>query len=411
MRRVVVVGAGLAGLSAAEELRRRGFDGQVTIVGAEHHRPYRRPPLSKHPLPTSHADVALAQADHLEASWMLGVAAQRLEPARRVVHVGDGVALDYDGLVVATGSRARQLPVRLHRNLPEVLTLRGLDDLQRLRDHVSRSPRVVIIGAGFLGSELASTLRAQGLTVSLVESAPLPLIGALGTPMAQRVTRAHEEHGVRQHLGRSVAALLGAGRLEAVRLDDDTIVPADLLIVAMGAEPDTGWLRGSGIPLDDGVLVDHVGVAAPGIVAAGDVARWPHPWDDHRTFRVEHYNGALSQGSHVAGTLLGDARPQEHLPSFSAHIHGLRIHSVGFTGARYRFDVVRQGADDRFLAEYRDGDRVVGAITHGHVRDLVRYRSTMTAERGRSGTRPYAAEPARRHTAEVSGWSPEDVTA
>ncbi|MDV3222760.1 FAD/NAD(P)-binding oxidoreductase, partial [Intrasporangium sp.] len=190
-----------------------------------------------------------------------------------------------------------------------------------------------------------------------------------------------------------------------------TIVPADLLIVAMGAEPDTGWLRGSGIPLDDGVLVDHFGVAAPGIVAAGDVARWPHPWDEHRTFRVEHYNGALSQGSHVAGTLLGDARPHEHLPSFWAHIHGLRLHSVGFTGARYRFDLVRQGVDGRFLAEYRDGDRVVGAITHGHVRELVRYRSTITAELGRSGTKPYAAEPAGRHTAEVSGRSPEDVTA
>jgi NADPH-dependent 2,4-dienoyl-CoA reductase/sulfur reductase-like enzyme len=376
MRRVVIVGAGLAGLSAAEELRRRGHDGDVTIIGAEAYKPYRRPPLSKHPLPTSHADVALRQADRLEATWLLGAAARRLDPRRRVVELDDGLDVGYDHLVIATGARARELPAALHRNLPEVLTIRGIDDILRLREHAAQGPRVVIVGGGFLGSELAGSLRALGLRVDIVEREQLPLLGPLGEEVAGRLSRAHRENGVGQHLGRVVAKLHGRDRLEAVQLDDGTLLRADLLVTATGSEPDTSWLKDSGIPVRGGVLVDRTGAAGPDVVAAGDVARWPHPWDGGASIRVEHYNGALAQGSHVAGTLLGDAQPYGQLPSFWAHIHDLRLHSVGFTGHSHRFHVVKQSSDGRFLGEYRAGGRVVGAITHGHVRDLMAYRTT-----------------------------------
>jgi NADPH-dependent 2,4-dienoyl-CoA reductase/sulfur reductase-like enzyme len=376
MRRVVIVGAGLAGLSAADELRRRGHDGELTIIGAERHKPYRRPPLSKHPLPTSHADVALGQADRLEATWLLGSPARGLDTRRRVVELEDGTSLGYDGLVIATGSRARELPPALRRNLRQVLTIRGIDDLVRLQEHLLHAPRVVILGGGFLGSELAGSLRARGLAVDIVERERLPLLGPLGEVVAGRVTRAHRDAGVGLHVGRVMSKLIGTAGVEAVLLDDGTVLAADLVITATGSEPDTRWLRGSQISLDGGVLVDRTGAAAPGVVSAGDVARWPHPWETGARIRVEHYNGALAQGAHVAGTLLGDARPYRQPPSFWAHIHDLRLHSVGFTGARYRLHWVKQGADGRFLAEYCSGTRVVGAIAHGHVRDLAVYRTT-----------------------------------
>ncbi|HEY9494445.1 MAG TPA: FAD/NAD(P)-binding oxidoreductase [Intrasporangium sp.] len=377
MRRIVIVGAGLAGLSAAEELRRRGHDGDLTVIGAEPHRPYRRPPLSKHPLPRAQADVALGSADHLRATWVLGTPARHLDRRRRLVQLADGEQVAFDGLVIGTGCRARELPRALHRGLPEVITVRGVDDLARLRDHLLRRPRVVIAGGGFLGSELAGSIRELGLPVELVERARLPLLRALGPEVAERVSRAHRERGVVQHLGRVVTELLGADHLEAVRLDDGTTIPAELLITAMGSEPNIEWLTGSGLALTDGVLVDETGTAAPGIVAAGDVARWPHPWDRSARIRVEHYHGALAQGTHVARTLFGDAQRYDGLPSFWAHIHDLRLHSVGFTGGTHRLHIVKSHPDGRFLAEYRHRDRVVGAITHGFVRDLLPYRLTL----------------------------------
>lgn len=376
-RRVLIVGAGLAGLSAAEELRRLGHEGELTIVGAEPYRPYRRPPLSKHPLPSAHADVALASADGLEATWVVGTPARRLVRRRRVVELGDGELLPFDDLVIATGARARELPPTVRRALPEVVTLRGVDDLTELRSHLVRRPRVVIVGGGFLGCELAGLIRAMGLAVDIVVRDRLPLLKALGPEVAEQVSRVHHERGVRQHLGRVVTELLGTECLEGVRLDDGSVLPAELVIVALGSEPDTDWLAGSGLTLDDGVLVDETGSAGHRVVAAGDVARWPHPWDSASRIRVEHYHGALAQGAHVARTLLGDPQRYEGLPSFSAHIHDLPLHSVGFTGADYRLRLVKSAPDGRFLAEYRREGRTVGAITHGYVRDLLPYRHTL----------------------------------
>ncbi|WP_246219476.1 NAD(P)/FAD-dependent oxidoreductase [Phytoactinopolyspora halotolerans] len=370
MRRVVIVGAGPAAMSAVAELRRQDYQGSILVIGAEPHMPYRRPPLSKHPLPTSHAQLALDQAGRAEATWLLGRSAHHLDRQNRVLLLDGGDEIPYDGLIIATGVRARRLPGRLHQGRPEVMTLRGFGDLARLHGRLQRVTRVVILGAGFLGSELAATIRRLGCSVDLVERDRLPLLGPLGPVLAQRIADEHRRHDVRLHLGRTVDRLHGTDRLDAVRLDDGTTLPADLLITALGSIPETGWLAGSGLVLDDGVRVDNTGRAAPGIVAAGDVARWPHPWPAGESVRAEHHDEAVAQGAHVARTLLGDPAPYAHTLAFSTHIHDMRLHSVGFTGKNYRLHVVKEGPGGRMLAEYRHAGRLVGAITHGYIRDL-----------------------------------------
>ncbi|MFB4264066.1 NAD(P)/FAD-dependent oxidoreductase [Nonomuraea sp. GTA35] len=378
MRRIAIAGAGLAGLTAAQELRRLGYDGEISMVGAERHLPYRRPPLSKEFLLDHDADVGLPGTGELGATWLLGHAATGLDLPGRRLHRGALEPVTFDGLVIATGARARTLPGT--GGLPGVVTLRGLDDARALRAALGARPRVVIAGAGFIGSELAATLRGLDLRVTLVDPGRVPLRRPLGERLGAVIADLHRAHGVDLRLGRRVVTAAGAGRVERVHLDDGTVLPAGLLVVALGAEPETGWLRGTGLRLDDGVVVDRHGLAAPGVAAAGDVARRPSGLLGGQLVRVEHYSDAAGQGAHAARSLLGAAAPAGPVPSFWCDLYGHRLRSVGVTGTGCRPRLIHLEPDGRFLAEYHRDGRVVGAVTAGFVRHLATYRHLLAGE-------------------------------
>jgi NADPH-dependent 2,4-dienoyl-CoA reductase/sulfur reductase-like enzyme len=377
MRRIAIAGAGLAGLTVAQELRRLGYDGEVVMVGAESHRPYRRPPLSKEYLLGDDAETALSAPDELGVTWLLGHAATGLDLIDRRLLRGDLAPVPFDGLAIATGVRARRLPAG---DLRGVVTLRGLDDARVLRAVLAAGPRVVVAGAGFLGSEVAATLRALDLPVALVESNHVPLRRPLGERVGAMVADLHRAHGVDLRLGRRVVAVRGTGQVEQVRLDDGSVLPADLLVVALGAEPEVAWLRGSGLRLDGGVVVDRDGLAARRVVAAGDVTRWPAPLLGGRLISVQHYSNAVDQGAHAARALLGVAGRFDPVPSFWCHLYGHRLQSIGFTGADYELHLAESGPDGRFLAEYHRDGRLVGAVTAGFVRRLPGYRQLRDRE-------------------------------
>lgn len=375
MRRIAIVGAGLAGLSAGQELRRLGFDGDLTVIGAESHRPYRRPPLSKEHL-RAESDLSLRGADEIGATWLLGRAATGLDLERRAVLVGEA-AVAFDGLVIATGLRAKALPAA--GVLQGVHVLRGLDDARDLRREIAARPRTVVVGGGFIGSEIAATLRALGLEVTLVTGSRPVLRSALGEKVGAIAEAMHREHGVEIRTGR-MTGVSGTGRAERIHLDDGRTVPADLVVAALGSQPETEWLRGTGLGDRDGVIVGLNGLAAPGIAAAGDVSRWPHPLHRGRTLRIEHYANAAEQGAHAARALLGRTGPYRPLPNFWSHLYHRRLQSLGFTSADYESRLVTQEPGRRFIAEYRHSGRLVGVVTAGFTRTLPEYRQQIIKE-------------------------------
>jgi NADPH-dependent 2,4-dienoyl-CoA reductase/sulfur reductase-like enzyme len=385
---VVVVGASLAGLRAAEELRHRGFDGRLTVVGDEEHRPYDRPPLSKQVLAGSwdldRIELTVGAEgglDGLDVDWRLGTRATGLDPAGRRVTLAGGEDVLYDGLVIATGARPRALPGT--GQLAGVHTLRTLDDCLAVRaDLDAGARRVVVVGAGFIGSEVAATCRGRGCEVTVLEALPVPLGRALGDEMGSAMGDLHRDHGVAVRLGVGVAGIEGAGRVERVRLADDTVVEADLVVVGIGVTPNTGWLEGSGLALDDGVVCDATTRAAPGIVAAGDVARWP----SHRfgeLMRVEHWDNAIAMGEHAARRLLEDlaggaaspGEPYDPVPWFWSDQYDRKIQLAGRSGDADEVRVVDGSVDERrFVALYRRGDRLIGALAMNRPRLLVAFR-------------------------------------
>ena len=371
----MVVGAGLAGLSAASELRRLGWDGRLVIIGAEKQRPYRRPPLSKDYLASERAPLLeLPQADDVGAEWRLDEQAIRLDVRQRIVRVARGHDAFFDGLIIATGAAARHTPP--HLSHPGVLVLRSIEDAETLRHRLATSRRVLVLGAGFLGSEIAAAAALLGKAVTLLERMPQPMLAAVGEQLGQQVAELHRSRGVDVRLNTEVTRLSGAGRVVHAHLADGSVVPTDLVVAALGSRPETSWLEDSGLRLDDGVVLDDSGLAAPGISAAGDVARWPHPLLDHELIRVEHYSNAVDQGRLAARALLGS--PQRDrvapLPSFWSHLYDWRLQSVGFTGSRFDFRMVEHDTSDRLVGEYRHHGRLVGAITNRRPRDLVGYR-------------------------------------
>ncbi|POX37487.1 FAD-dependent oxidoreductase [Streptomyces sp. Ru73] len=379
-----MAGASAAGLAAAEALRREGFEGSLTVVGDERQPPYDRPPLSKQILTGAWPAerVALRRPADLEALGLdlrLGSPAAALSPAVRTVTLADGTALGYDALIVATGVRPRRLP---HCGTPGVHVLRTLEDALALRDRLGAGGRLVVVGAGFLGAEVAAAARSLGAAVSLVEPAPLPLAHAVGQQVGAYLAQLHRDHGVDLRTGTTVARIVTeGGRATGVRLADGTLLPADDVLVAIGSEPNTAWLEGSGLDLSDGVVCDQYCAAAPGVYAAGDVARWFNPLFG-TAMRIEHRTNAAEQGMTAARNVLAaEPRPFAPIPYFWSDQYGVRIQSFGYLRGHDEARVVEgDPANGRFLVAYRTGQRLAGALAVGMPpRALHRWRAALAA--------------------------------
>jgi NADPH-dependent 2,4-dienoyl-CoA reductase/sulfur reductase-like enzyme len=375
--RVVIVGASLAGLRSAEALRRKGFTGELILVGDEVHPPYDRPPLSKEftAKAMSAESLHLRQNPSLEATWQLGVPATSLDAAAHVVTLGDGAELGYDGLVIATGATPRRLP-GLPGTARGLHHLRTVDDALRLRADLVPGTRVVVIGGGFIGAELASTCRELGLPVTVVTPLPMMVsaLGQLSEAAAQRARR----HGVEVIEGPGISAVEIDDRVRSVELTDGTRLSADVVVVAIGVRPAVDWLVGSGVLIDSGVVCDD-SLAVRGVadaVAAGDVACWPHPALDGELLRLEHWTNAAEQATAAADRLLtGGGRPFAPVPSFWSDQYGVRLQGVGLTGRADEVAVVDgDPSGDQFVAEYCRAGQLVGAISAGDVRALLPYR-------------------------------------
>ena len=364
-----MVGASLAGLRAAEALRRGGHTGPLTVVGAEPHPPYDRPPLSKQLL-TGKVDAdatALGSAEDLGVVWLLGVTAAGVDLDRRRVRLDGGGELGFDGLVLATGSQPRSLPLLDQR--AGVKLLRTLDDALALRQALrSGSPRVLVVGAGVIGLEVASSARSLGLPVTVVEMADAPLTRVVGDRLAPVVAELHRDHGVDLHLGVTLEAVEGADRVEALRLAGGKTVTGDVVVVGVGAAPATAWLEGSGVDIADGVLCDSRlrvlagGRPLPHVVAAGDLARWDRPGGG--LTRLEHWTNAVESAAAAAATLLrGDEAPAyDPVPYVWSDQHDRKIQVVGLHRSGDDTEIVDGSvADRRFVAAFgRDGRLVAG---------------------------------------------------
>ena len=379
-RTIVVVGASLAGLRAAETLRREGYDDRIVLVGAESHLPYDRPPLSKELLAGEWEpdQVALRKQpyDDLELDLQLGRRATRLDVTQRTVALDAGETIAFDGLVVATGSRPRTL--RGTPALDGIFVLRTLDDCLAIRSRLDRRPRVVVIGAGFIGSEVAATCRGRGLDVTVLEMLATPLERAVGPVIGDACGRLHRDHGVDLRCGVKVAGFEGTERVERVRLADGSAIDADVVVVGVGVTPETGWLDGSGLALDDGVVCDASCLAAPGIVAAGDVARWPNTLFDGESMRVEHWTNATEQGVAAARRLLVDEERAEEfapVPFVWSDQYDVKIQVVGSIRGDDEVAVVDGSLDEhRFVALFGRGGRLVGALGFSRPRPVMLYR-------------------------------------
>lgn len=379
LNRIVVVGAAAAGLTAVETLRAKGYEGGLTLVGDEVHPPYDRPPLSKELLSEGWEPPSawLRKEDVLAAvdvDLRLGCRATGLDQAARTVSLSTGERLPYDAAIIATGLRPRRLPYG--DGLRGVHVLRSLDDAVRLREALAAGPRVAVIGAGFLGAEIAATARGAGLDVTLIDTNAQPLERQVGAGIGELVAGMHRDRGVRLVLGADVVGMAqdGGGGVRGVLLADGTTVDADLVVVAIGSVPAVDWLAGSGLPLGDGVLCDEYCRAAPGVWAAGDVANWPHPMMAGARVRLEQRTNAAQQAMAVVSNLLaGDAgeKPYAPVPFGWTHQFGEKIQTIGWCPPDARTEIISGSTADReFVAAYHRDGVLVGGLGWNSARGL-----------------------------------------
>jgi NADPH-dependent 2,4-dienoyl-CoA reductase/sulfur reductase-like enzyme/ferredoxin len=400
-RRIVVAGAGLAGLSAATRLRERGFTGELVLVGEEAQRPYSRPPLSKQYLAGRLTDEQLLfhADDGLDAHWLLDTPVIGLDVHGSTLELRGGEKLPFDGLVVATGVDAKRLP-EAPLFTDRIRTIRTLRDAAAVRRamHAARAHHVVIVGGGFVGCELACTAREHGMDVTLVvHSAPL-LRRVLGKRIGPVVGDIQTRAGVDVRLSTEITDWQDLGDVLRLRLSDGERLECDFVVLGLGSSPRTEWMRGSGLDVSDGVLcgptchaVDEWGRVMPHIVAAGDVARWPNPRFDGQPRRVEHLIHAVEMGQHAADALLrGPARAGRFapVPRFWSEQHGTRIQAVGIPALGTDVEIVEGSLRaERFVARYTRatpyGPQVVAAVAFDMPLELLAYRD----EIGRSAPR------------------------
>ncbi|MFE9310518.1 NAD(P)/FAD-dependent oxidoreductase [Streptomyces sp. NPDC088353] len=440
--RIVIVGASLAGLRAAETLRAEGFAGPLTMIGDEPYEPYDRPPLSKAVL------LGMASADHTElprrrdidATWRLGIAAAGLDMAARRVRLADGEEVPYDRLLIATGVHARPWPKEDEAQLDGVFVLRTRDDAVRLHRRMKGPPRrVLIIGAGFTGSEIASACRNQGIAVTVAERAGAPLVGALGGVIGAVAAELHRENGVDLRTGVMVTGLEGdaTGRVRAAHLSDGSVVETDVVVVSLGATRNTDWLTGSGlgagprgIACDAGCRAfDFRGIVTDDIYVAGDVARSPHPLFGYQFLSLEHWGNAVAQAEVAAHNMISagaDRRPHMWVPAFWSSQFGVNIKSVGVPSMGEEV-MITQGSltERRFIGVYGYQGRVIAAVSFDNTRWLEFYQRLIetgapfpveftTVDRRPEGRKPVPADfpdpslPTHGPTVTLSGYSPAD---
>jgi NADPH-dependent 2,4-dienoyl-CoA reductase/sulfur reductase-like enzyme len=386
----------MGGLRAAEAVRKAGFTGEITVIGDEPHMPYNRPPLSKDALLGSGAAADLAFRVPRAAQdviWRLGERVTASDLAARTVTLDGGETLGWNGLVVATGLSPRRLPIPGPLSGRHVI--RTLDDIAGLRKELTPGGRLVVLGAGFIGCEVAAVARGFGLEVDVVAPEAVPIERPLGTELGSALRRRHEAHGVRFHLGRLPIRFEGVERVSCVVLDDGAELPADAVIEAVGCAPNTGWLHGNGLDLGDGVLCDNLlrVEGRPDVVACGDVARFPNPLFDELPRRVEHWtmvtDTAKKAGNSLGRHLIGadpDPAPFAPIPSFWSDQYDLRLQSFGAVGLGAQDVRVLEGdLDDEVAVGYHRGGRLVGVVLIGlaaryqHYRGLIADGATFAA--------------------------------
>ena len=382
---VVVVGAQLGGLRVCETLRSEGYDGRITLVGAEERLPYDRPPLSKEVLggkkePEFAELTRPGEWAELDLDLRLGRRAVRLDPADHQVVLDDGQVLSYDKVVLATGARPRTLAIP-GVDLTGVHVLRTMEDCLAIRAGLTEGPRLVVIGAGFIGCEVAATAAAMGVDVTVLEFLPTPLFAALGEDIGRIVEGIHRDHGVAMRCGVAATELRGDDRVEEVVLSDGTRHPADLVVIGVGVVPETDWLDGSGITVQNGVVCDEKlqAVGHPDVLAVGDLVRWQHP-KLGRDVRVEHWTHASESASFAAGQILGRqpdgaSAVYDPVPYVWSDQHGQRIQIIGLPQSGDRAHIVHGApGEPKLVVLYEGGGRLTAAVSFNHPGRLMRYR-------------------------------------
>jgi len=368
MNRIVVVGGSVAGLRAVETLRLEGFEGAVTLVCGEPHLPYDRPPLTKQILTGEINAEQLCYRDH---QWFernavdlcLGTPASALDISTGRVHLGSN-SIPFDGLIVATGARPKSFSPR--SSLRGISTLRTVDDALAIKERMLPGVRMILVGAGFIGSEIASSAAACGVQVTIVELAEAAMIRAVGPKLGRILAGLHDEVGVNAVCNARVTGFGGKGSVEAVMLDGGWELPADIVVVGIGVDPNCEWLIGSGLRIEDGLACDRTLNAGPrNVYGAGDVVSWPNEWWGG-VMRGQQWLVAADQGKHAARNLLAGherATPFSTIPYFWTDQYGCRVQAAGRTDLGQLIAVAGGHRQRPFIGVYRHNGKLTGVVT------------------------------------------------